>query len=706
MVARSFLGKMKEVSKSASRQVARSQTASSSRNGSLLSRLKQERNQMLSKNTSRHSHFAGTLVKKNADGESKFITAASTTAKSASRSGIASTKAMADEKKKTKKHQHFVGATNINAINSASSINFATSTPISNRSNRALHSFCMRFMNECYGPVMKTLKNEFRRDSSRLESDDKVIFFRLVWFFSQWWRIALKETVLSSIDTAAAKKETKSNAEKSLGNLIFTMDVFTFNLVLTSADFFLAHKKYRNLAQTVSLYVEMMHLLSNMYQSTDSTEQIMAMGLMDKLFYQSEPIDRLGKLLNAWIPGTFTRDYVCDLLELTNVTLKLLDANAKACDSFKDLIGKKKSKKKSQHEDAVHRMRAEAADFDVLTYFGRKIVSNQVVLMFGQLLSQYNINATHINDHIVSLFVRFCKFVVARDDDYDEWEGQKKTKITLEPMLFNLPLLTVLNEILNDTSLQGNESFENLLKFASTIVRHFARASEENPMLFVEAMFKHPIPHRYCETVANIYVTDELLMIAERDMLLEQSKVDDDDSDEEDTPVARPTRTLTNRATPPTVQEDEGEDDEVELEFVDDVQAKPVAKDSDSSDDESTHSSNENSKKPKTSEDDIQAIEKELDEEEERWNDRRSFKPKRKLLSHTVDSEEAVRENVENDDEEDDEEVFTAQLPQGKRIKKSTVLEDSDDEDFGKQTSTAVPSRTATKMLLEDSDEE
>ena len=31
---------------------------------------------------------------------------------------------------------------------------------------------------------------------------------------------------------------------------------------------------------------------------------------------------------------------------------------------------------------------------------------------------------------------------------------------------------------------------------------------------------------------------------------------------------------------------------------------------------------------------------------------------------------------------------------------------DSDDEDFGKQTSTAVPSRAATKMLLEDSDEE
>ena len=83
------------------------------------------------------------------------------------------------------------------------------------------------------------------------------------------------------------------------------------------------------------------------------------------------------------------------------------------------------------------------------------------------------------------------------------------------------------------------------------------------------------------------------------------------------------------------------------------------------------------------------------------------FKPKRKLLSQSGDSEETSRDNSENNDEDDEEVlVFAAPLPEGKRIKKSTLLEDSDDEDFGKPTGTLGPSLTATKMLLEDSDEE
>ena len=39
-------------------------------------------------------------------------------------------------------------------------------------------------------------------------------------------------------------------------------------------------------------------------------------------------------------------------------------------------------------------------------------------------------------------------------------------------------------------------------------------------------------------------------------------------------------------------------------------------------------------------------------------------------------------------------------------IHRHQEFEDSDDEDFGKPTGTLGPSLTATKMLLEDSDEE
>ena len=117
----------------------------------------------------------------------------------------------------------------------------------------------------------------------------------------------------------------------------------------------------------------MMHLLHVMYQSKESTEQLTAMGLMDRLFYCSEPLDRLPKLLSHWAPGTSTRECLCDLVEVCHMTLKLLDARAKACDD-----NTKDPKTDARQHDTIAKMKAAAADFDVTAYFARKIVSNQV----------------------------------------------------------------------------------------------------------------------------------------------------------------------------------------------------------------------------------------------------------------------------------------------------------------------------------------
>eukprot|EP00585_Thalassiosira_rotula_P011100 CAMPEP_0196154244 /NCGR_PEP_ID=MMETSP0910-20130528/38501_1 /TAXON_ID=49265 /ORGANISM="Thalassiosira rotula, Strain GSO102" /LENGTH=98 /DNA_ID=CAMNT_0041418209 /DNA_START=69 /DNA_END=362 /DNA_ORIENTATION=- len=98
------------------------------------------------------------------------------------------------------------------------------------------------------------------------------------------------------------------------------MDVFMFNLVLTSTDEYFDHKKPAALAQAAALYTEMIHMLHAMYDSQDSTEHMMALGLMDRLFYANEPIDRLPKLLSRWTPGMYGREYLCDLVECTHVT--------------------------------------------------------------------------------------------------------------------------------------------------------------------------------------------------------------------------------------------------------------------------------------------------------------------------------------------------------------------------------------------------
>jgi timeless len=691
----------------------RAQTFKTTGGGSLMNQLKKERQQMQSASGSRHSHFAGTLVSQKAGGQQRFRSMSALN-KSSSRGGFKSAKPSTSAKRKTKKHQYFIGSGRSQAVHTREGVVSSNPTQMSGslasrRSQRVLHDFCIRFMTQCYGPVMKSLKNEFRRDSSRLESDDKVVFFRLVCFFTQWWRVAINEggltkTMLTNNDSASGNDQ----QQKSIGHLIFTMDVFTFNLVFTAADSFLAHKKYKSLSQAVALYAEMMHLLNTMYNSSDSTENLMAMGLMDRLFYQSEAIDRLPNLLSSWIPGTFSREYLCDILELTHLTLKLLDINEKACKDY-HIGGKKGKSRKLEQEpkDAVSRMKSSAADFDVINYLARKIFSNHTVFMFTQLLSQYNVNATHINDHVVSFFVRLCKFVVASEQD-DEFQTEKVEDVTLEPMLFNLPLLAILNEILNDSTLEGDHSFDSFLKFAATVVRHFARAAERNPLLHVEALFRHPVPHKFCESSSNLYVPEEFRMIVERDMLLEQSREDDESIVEEEVPAPA-----------------EIADAEEELEFVDDdkelkksePQKEATSSNNNDSDDESDGSENntmnrsvQKSKSTSIEKEivkDLSKIEKELDEEEERWNDRRSFVPKRKLTVLCENKDEGAGRR-------DDASVEDFALPKKmnrldpKRIRRAALLDDSDDEEFGNVMEKANLSSTgaSARMLLEDSDED
>jgi timeless len=517
------------------------QTSAASRpQGALTAKIQQERTKIQSLAGARHAHFGGTWMTKRLDGKQSYFGAQTQTKSST-----------AVAKRKNRKAEPFIGSSRGSLMHSRLGTSIEDG-PATQRAQQTLHTFCTRFVENCYGPVMKSLKNEFRRDSHRLEDGDKVVFFRITWFFCQWWRQVRAKGV-------------------ALGQLIFTMDVFTFNLVLNATDSFFERKKHARLAQTVALYSEMMHLLHDMHVSKESTERIMAMGLMDKLFYANEPLDRLPKLLQRWAPSISTREYLCDLSELCYVSLKLLDANAKACRDFE----------KPKVMDAVAKMTASAAEFEVMPYFTRKLVSNQVVIMFTHLLNQYTDNSPNVNHRIIALFLRLSRVQIAAPDadaqDEDSPQNLLQTKtVTVEPMLYNIQLLLVLDRILNDTAIRKEKDYASLLTFATNLMHNFATASKENPLLFVECLFRHGTPQKFCDLSTNFYVNDELRLIAERELLLEW----DERRQREDAMEER--------------EENDDDDDEEELEFTGDTD-KPegetsnasksrVAMDSDDSD--------------------------------------------------------------------------------------------------------------------------
>lgn len=568
--AKAISGKSQNGGKGGKASLQRSSTkqqgsSSSSGGGFLRAQMMRDKQKFRTGAPARHGNFGGTLMLKRPDGKQQYVSASVMMDRGGQSTDLTNSTG-GPKRKKNRKTEPFVGSgRTLLSHTRAGHTQNANRGPPAIRAQKTLHRFCQVFLNKCYGPVMKSLKNEFRRDSVRLEGDDdKVVFFRIVWFFFQWFRVSGFGKTLEN-RTGGDEGETKDSTNGSgLGQLIFTMDVFTFNLVLTACTTFITHKKYTQLSQTVGLYAEMMHMLYDMFSSKDSTEQIMALGLMDRLFYGSEPVDRLPKLLSSWTPAATTREYVCDLVEVVHVTLKLLDANNKSCADIMEsqeaqqaMVNKKGGKKKKiQTNDAVLQMKLAASDFDVQSYFLRKVVSNGAVFMYTKLLDQYDSNAKHVNHRIVSLFLRLAKVKIVNGDEEPKpmhWapEGAEPLRnllapktTTLEPMLYNIQLIMVVNRILNDPLIRNDKAYATTLSWAAGLVHNFATlASNVNPVLYIETLFKHPVPHRFCELSTNLYVNEELRMIAERELLLEARRLeilngdnseDEDDMEEDD----------------------------------------------------------------------------------------------------------------------------------------------------------------------------
>ena len=462
--------------------------------GILKQTLMREKSKFLNVTPSRHGHFGGTLVVHQSDGKRRYVSASSLD------QGTASLPPGA-KKRKNRKHEPFVGS---------SQKRVDGRNPTSVKAQQTLHKFCERFVKDCYGPMIKSLKNEFRRDSVRLEEGDKIVFFRIVWFFNQWWRVS-------------GKKQLSTSNTTILGQLIFSMDLFMFNLVLTAVDEFVEKKKYPQLAGAVALFSEQMHLLHEMNRSKDNTERSMSLGLLHQLFYKKmESIDRLPKLISNWAPGISSREYLCDLVEVVHLSLKLLEANARHC-------------KDPATDRAVAKMQVAASEFDLNSYVARKVITNNTIVMYTHLLSHYIDNPVHVNHHIIAFFLRVCNvklFIPEEIDDETPINPLAPKIVTLEPILYNIQMILVLNNILNDQSIRKDNDFSNILAFATHIVFNMSKAANQNPLVFVEALFRHAHPGRYCEMISNLYVNEELRMIAERELLMEeQSRVTKDDEE-------------------------------------------------------------------------------------------------------------------------------------------------------------------------------
>jgi timeless len=291
----------------------------------------------------RHSRFGGGLLVTGLDGRAaRLVTNPFKDALSSlpqarrkrTRRGSASAAAAAASTiTHTQTHTHTNPATSTAAV--ASSSHTHTHDPFTHRALQAIHTLTHTLITDAYEPLIKSLKDEFRRDSSRLEAGDRIVFFRLVCFFLSFARVCVsvekkRGRYLKKKKGGGEKegegeegKEEEEGKEKEkekepnggvgvwISSLVHSMDMLSFHLVLNTIDTLIAEKGYEGLVHALSLYKEMVCMLGTLAESETDTHRHISLGLQYKLFYATEPMEKLHKIAACWVPGSEVCVCVC-----------------------------------------------------------------------------------------------------------------------------------------------------------------------------------------------------------------------------------------------------------------------------------------------------------------------------------------------------------------------------------------------------------
>jgi hypothetical protein len=318
-----------------------------------------------------------------------------------------------------------------------------------------------------------------------------------------------------------------------------------------------------------------------------------------------------------------------------------------------------------------------------------------MIAMYGHLLAQYKINSTVVNHRIIAMFLRLMRLEIALPEiaDSDTPINPLGTKrVTLEPMLYNLQLIMVMEQILNDTIIKTDRSFESLLSFSTNLMYKFWQAADLNPMLYVECLFRHTTPHRFCESVTNMYVSDELRMMAEREILREHYLLEQAEYDEGGIKT-RPSRGRHG--------EDDDYDDE-ELEFTgDNVRAGTDT----TNDPLETSAEKENGQESDDEDDEIdQNQEEESIDLQQSTTESKDYRDKEEDDEKSdVDGQKRPRE-----DESSIQDHLTANIQEDRPAKAPrtdpTVDEESSDDEseFHKKPNSTTTSQSKPKFAIED----
>ncbi|KAL8049542.1 hypothetical protein ABFX02_06G026100 [Erythranthe guttata] len=99
------------------------------------------------------------------------------------------------------------------------------------------------------------------------------------------------------------------------------------------------------------------------------------------------------------------------------------------------------------------------------------LANNSIIHNLCWLLKSYKSNSITTNHYILSMLRRICE------------------DLELSPMLYQLSLLTIFNDILEEQKSRPRKEYENIVSFLTSLVRRMLRKMKRHPLLFVEVLF-------------------------------------------------------------------------------------------------------------------------------------------------------------------------------------------------------------------------
>eukprot|EP00850_Spirogloea_muscicola_P016653 SM000136S00199 [mRNA] locus=s136:393383:398241:- [translate_table: standard] len=377
--------------------------------------------------------------------------------------------------------------------------------------------------------VAAVLVQTVKEDRERAETKDFANLFKLSCFFLAYQRqrmqlLKKQEVALSGewpprIDAPSLRKGTLQVSA--------TLDAEMFSIVLSKwqdvSESVRETQAWDLLAIVSALLKEMIHMLDLVLKTAgkdldgaDSEVRGIAALQHRVLLEQTEygVLPTLLRLIKSFNSEKQPRRHLANLVEATHVSLRMLEELSKAKDGLHVTrkVRHRRSEEAAEDEDTLsatkqssdgvadlagaededENARDDAAE-EVPVDFRRCMMpfaDNTLVQWYCWLLESFASNSVQLNHYLLRMLRRICN------------------DCGLEPMLYQLSLLSAFERILSDPVAPGNKDHRPIISFLSNLVHRLLDHCQKQPLLFVEILFWKT--RKDCHLITINHMLDDL----------------------------------------------------------------------------------------------------------------------------------------------------------------------------------------------------